>query len=112
MSSIFKGLGSSSNQSQHNNNGHQSTSSQQTVLSEEEKKQRREMMSNAAKDRTQQWDKKVAAGKSKAASPRVIENNTFNDEVTNPETLRVIQKTKELEVKIEQVSQLAFLCYL
>lgn len=94
MTSIFKNI-----------TGNNAQSKPTTSISEEEKKARREMMSNAAKERSQQWDKKTGGGKSKpATSPRAIESNiTPNDAVTNPETLRVIQKTKEYETKVEQV---------
>lgn len=99
-------------------------------LSEEEKQTRREMMSKAANERTQQWDKKLGANKLNRAKSKVVFSKVVsidlvfgnfqeadvarngsgltNDEdalkASNPETQRVIEKTKQLELNVERVS--------
>jgi hypothetical protein len=79
-------------------------------LSEEEKQQRREMLTKAAKERSDKWDKKAGGGSSKKSSENTINkplptvNTHFNeDRPLDAETQRVIQMTKEMEKKTEQV---------
>jgi hypothetical protein len=69
------------------------------------------MLSKAANERSQKWDKKVSSGKLKREESKSEQDNKFEyvDNMNNPETLRVIQKTKELETKIEQVSPSTFI---
>jgi hypothetical protein len=76
----------------------------QPTLTEEEKKARREMLTKAAADRNQQWEKKLGSGKHNKGTEikREEANNSFPEDFSNPETLRVIQKTKEMEIKTEQ----------
>jgi flagellar biosynthesis GTPase FlhF len=116
LGSVFRGLSTSStsqpSQSQLNKNA-SSTANSQSNLSEEEKKQRREMLTKAANERSAQWEKKVATAKLKTknvAGNQQLHNNNFSNEITNPETLKVIQKTKEQEENLQKVKM--FFCLL
>lgn len=76
------------------------------VLSEEEKQLRRERLSAAAQDRSKTWDKKLGQKKKPSTSSMEITDANAgpgDEESTHAETERAIRKTKELEVKIEQV---------
>jgi hypothetical protein len=80
------------------------------ALSEEEKQLRREMLTKAAKERSDKWDKKAGGSSSKKSSENTINkplptvNTHFNeDRPLDAETQRVIQMTKEMEKKTEQV---------
>lgn len=86
------------------------------VLTEEEKKARREKLSAAAQDRSQVWDKKLgqkkySGGLTSASGTAGISGDPTNDTVgpINAETERAIQRTKQLEVKIEKVGVFSFL---
>jgi flagellar biosynthesis GTPase FlhF len=120
LGSVFRGLSTATSttssqasqsqpsQSQPNKNASSSTNNQasQSYVSEEEKKQRREMLTKAANERSAQWEKKVATAKLKTKNVAANQqhNNNFSNEITNPETLKVIQKTKEQEENREKVS--------
>jgi flagellar biosynthesis GTPase FlhF len=115
LGSVFRGLSTATSttssqpsQSQPNKNASSSTNNQasQSNVSEEEKKQRREMLTKAANERSAQWEKKVATAKLKTKNVTANQqhNNNFSNEITNPETLKVIQKTKEQEENREKVS--------
>lgn len=82
------------------------------VLSEEEKALRRERLSAAAQDRSKSWDKKLGQKKpSQSLNVPIVDGNAVEAEAagssrngTHADTERAIRKTKELEVRIEQVS--------
>ena len=95
---------------------------QQEVLTEEEKQARRERLSAAAVERSKTWDRKLGQKKTQpssssgsllgAGSSSDKSNDTAsagNVNISNgpvsSETERAIRKTKELEVKIEQVQK-------
>lgn len=83
------------------------------VLSEEEKALRRERLSAAAQDRSKSWDKKLGQKKSsQSLNVPIVDGNAVEAEAaaasaggngTHADTERAIRKTKELEVRIEQV---------
>lgn len=82
------------------------------VLSEEEKALRRERLSAAAQDRSKSWDKKLGQKKpSQSLNRPIVDGNAVeaaaaaggNNNNTHEDTERAIRKTKELEVRIEQV---------
>jgi len=75
------------------------------VLSEEEKAQRRERLSAAAQDRSKSWDKKLGQKKTSQSmqTPIVDASSAATHGETHADTERAIRKTKELEVRIEQV---------
>lgn len=75
------------------------------VLSEEEKALRRERLSAAAQDRSKSWDKKLGQKKNSQSqqTPIVDPSAAETPGETHADTERAIRKTKELEVRIEQV---------
>ncbi len=84
------------------------------VLTEEEKALRRERLSAAAQDRSKSWDKKLGQKKSsQSLNVPIVDGNAVEAEAaasaggngngTHADTERAIRKTKELEVRIEQV---------
>lgn len=75
------------------------------VLSEEEKALRRERLSAAAQDRSKSWDKKLGQKKSSQSLHTPIVDTGSGEPAgeTHADTERAIRKTKELEVRIEQV---------
>lgn len=81
------------------------------VLSEEEKALRRERLSAAAQDRSKSWDKKLGQKKSsQSLNVPIVDGNAVEADAaaagsngTHADTERAIRKTKELEVRIEQV---------
>lgn len=101
---IFRSFGSS---------GSAAVAKAPVVLSEEEKALRRERLSAAAQDRSKSWDKKLGQKKpSQSLSTPIVDGNAVeaeggnNNNGTHADTERAIRKTKELEVRIEQVSSL------
>lgn len=72
------------------------------VLSEEEKVLRRERLSAAAQDRSKVWDKKLGQRKLTPQSA-IVDSPVEPAAQTHADTERAIRKTKELEVRIEQV---------
>eukprot|EP00981_Chlorochromonas_danica_P007115 scaffold1559_cov176-Ochromonas_danica.AAC.16 len=90
--------------------GKKTSSCEQEVLSPEEKEARKEAMRKAADERSQQWDRKFGANKKLPPSNSSKEKKTVvledpipsSSQIQNPETLRVVEATKQLEVNIEQ----------
>jgi hypothetical protein len=77
------------------------------ALTEEERRQRREVLSAAAQDRSKAWDKKITQKKQQSVnntSGIIVDPDSATDVAAthHEETQRAIQKTKELEKKIEK----------
>lgn len=95
LSNMFRALASAS-----------STAKEEEALTEEEKAARRETMRKAAADRTLPRDKKVPKKPAPVPEcsllPEHVTTGTTVPEHNHPETLRAMEKTKQLEVQIEQ----------